>query len=239
MKTSKNPLVSVIMTTKKEEKYIEKTLKAIRQQTYKPIEIVVCDDQSKDNTVAIAVEYGAKVIVRKSNIPQGKNIAARFAKGEFLVFVDADTIIEKNWIKNSLKHLKKKENVMVVGSFRSQEKTFLGDLLCMLWSDIIPGFLRIFRHVGHPGGATFALRKETYEELDGFDETFITFEDADFCWRASKIGNVVFDRKLHSYTSMRRFEKGGYIAWFFKWLSVGIPYVFIHKQSIKTFKAYR
>ena len=55
------PLVSVVITTKNEEKNIENCLRSIRSQTFKNIELIVVDNFSEDKTAEIAKKYGAKV----------------------------------------------------------------------------------------------------------------------------------------------------------------------------------
>lgn len=92
----KYPLVSVIVTTYNEGKVISKCLSRIRNQTYpqSKIEIILVDDDSTDNTVEIAKELNARV-VRSGfrNIERAKSIGLSYAKGEFILFVDADIFL--------------------------------------------------------------------------------------------------------------------------------------------------
>ncbi len=61
----KNPLVSVTITTKNEEKNIENCLKSILEQSYKNIEIIVVDNNSTDKTKEIALKYTQKCGMKK------------------------------------------------------------------------------------------------------------------------------------------------------------------------------
>ena len=69
--------VSVVITTKNEEKNIENCLKSIQLQTWTNIEIIVVDNNSKDDSIEIARELGATVIALSSNVGFSKanNIA--------------------------------------------------------------------------------------------------------------------------------------------------------------------
>ncbi|MEM2084187.1 MAG: glycosyltransferase, partial [Nitrososphaerota archaeon] len=101
-----NSLVSIIITTKNEEKYIENCLKSLKNQTYKNIEIILSDSCSIDKTVEIAKKYTNKIIIENTNIAAGRNLGAKIANGEIFVFIDADAILSTNWIKEIVKSFK-------------------------------------------------------------------------------------------------------------------------------------
>jgi 1,2-diacylglycerol 3-alpha-glucosyltransferase len=99
-KLLEKPLVSIIIPALNEEKYIEKTLKSVRRQTYPKIEVIVVDNGSTDRTGEIAKKYANKVIVEeKRGIGIARNRGAKEAKGDILLFLDADTEIEKDCVE--------------------------------------------------------------------------------------------------------------------------------------------
>ena len=101
--TIKNqPLVSIIITTKNEEKNIENCLKSIRNQTYKNIEIIVVDNYSEDNTINIAKKYTSKVYFRGPERSSQRNYGAEVSKGKYLFFLDADMIMAPNVVEKCL-----------------------------------------------------------------------------------------------------------------------------------------
>jgi len=235
----KNPLVSVIITTREEEKYLTRTLQAVRNQTYRPIEIVVSDAESRDKTVQIARKHGAKVFVKKTNIPQGRNYGAEKSRGKILVFLDADTILEKNWIKKAVDDLKKKEVDMAVGVFRPRENSVSAKMTCWIWSDFLPYILKIFGKEMHGGGSTFVIKRNIFMLSGGFKEDQAMLEDAEFVNRISRKRKVLWDRQLVSRTSMRRFRKGGYWKWCFYWFINGINFLIFNKPLGKHYKVIR
>lgn len=88
-----NKLVSVIMSAYNAEKFIEKSIVSIVWQSYKPIEIVICDDGSTDNTASVIKKYGDSVrYIYQQNQGQGigRNNAVTHSSGEYLAFIDAD-----------------------------------------------------------------------------------------------------------------------------------------------------
>ena len=92
--------VSVIVPTLNEEANIAKTLKLVRaQRSHLDYEVIVSDGGSEDRTAEIAKKYADRVVVgEKRGIWFGRNQGAKAAKGEVYVFIDADTIIPKNYV---------------------------------------------------------------------------------------------------------------------------------------------
>src|SRR5437867_2701970 len=100
------PLVSVIIPSLNEENYIEKSLKSVKAQDYKnDIEIIVADSNSKDNTAKIARKYAKVIVTKRKGISVGRNVGAKKARGEILLFLDADTILMPNVVSEVVRYL--------------------------------------------------------------------------------------------------------------------------------------
>ncbi len=107
LKTPNNSYkISIIIPARNEEKNIGKLLSLLKNQSYKPYEIIVVDDNSEDNTNGVARSYGVKVIRLKENPPKGwtgKNWALwngyLESKGYLLLFLDADVEPRENFIE--------------------------------------------------------------------------------------------------------------------------------------------
>ncbi|HNS18064.1 MAG TPA: glycosyltransferase [Bacteroidales bacterium] len=113
------PLVSILIPARNEEKNIRYLLESIRHQDYPSFEVIVYDDESVDSTAGIVRQYTDQdprfsLIkgIRKPAGWLGKNHAchqlATKARGEYLLFLDADVEIGKNLISNALAHLLQK-----------------------------------------------------------------------------------------------------------------------------------
>jgi len=93
--------ISVIVPAYNEERYLGKTLKCIQKakefllkKDAVTTEIIVVDNGSTDSTSDIAFSFGARVVTEtKHNIARVRNAGASLAKGNVLVFIDADTIV--------------------------------------------------------------------------------------------------------------------------------------------------
>ncbi|MFH0711306.1 MAG: glycosyltransferase [Candidatus Aenigmatarchaeota archaeon] len=225
-------MISVIITTKNEGKYLEKCLQAIKNQTYRNFEIIVSDSCSTDNTVKIAKKYGARVIVQKSNISKGRNLGAKIARGDILAFVDADTLIHKNWLKKIVNHFKDDRVVGVMASVSCdckniKEKIF--NLSFCVWQRLSYFFGLPINGVCSIG---FSIRKDIFKKLKGFREDMDVAEDTDLEFKAKKFGKVIVEDKIKNRWSIRRFEKGGYLLWIRNWLK--IYWAYFHKRPQTT-----
>lgn len=227
------PFVSVIIPTLNEEKYIEQTLKSIKNQDYSgKCEVIVVDSKSTDKTVEISKKYADKVVqIKKQGTALGKNIGAKAAKGEILIFLDADTILSKKWIKKAVQYFENPDVGMVTGMIRPREKNWKAMLTMIFWGNILPTITYMLGKGIHIGPSTFAVRKKLFKDLKGFDERKSLGEDCDFAFRVYKNSKVVFEKSLKSYTSMRRFENEGYLKMNFFWMTVG-PIIVSMKKNI-------
>ena len=93
----KEPLVSIITVTLNSEKYLEETLKSIKNQKNKDYELIIIDGQSIDNTIEIIKRYEDLInfcLVEKDNgIYDAFNKGLKYAKGKYIVFVNSDDVL--------------------------------------------------------------------------------------------------------------------------------------------------
>jgi glycosyltransferase involved in cell wall biosynthesis len=212
----KYPFVSVIIPTLNEEKYIEATLLSIRNQDYKgKYEIIVVDSNSKDRTVEIARKYADKVIITKrKGASVGRNIGARVARGEILLFVDADTILLPNVISKVANHLKKRDNIgivvpVLVDDFNKNVLYIMG-----MWANYI-----LSKGNLHPVTTVcFACDREVFFMVGGFNEKLHVAEDIELGSRLKKIGKVKYITDTFVISSSRRIKRWGIIRQLNSWL---------------------
>lgn len=230
--------ISIIIPTYNEEKNLENTLKAIRNQDYKNYEIVVSDSKSKDKTRSIAKKYHAKVVVdRRKGIAAGRNFGAKFAKGDILLFVDADTILMINYIGEIVKSF---SNRKVVGAtspifpFKPNTKNLS---VYLTYNQLVKG--SIITRRPHVGGMCMALRKKSFFDVGGFDEKLHAFEDVDMSRRISKKGKFIFNENTFAITSPRRVEAWGHFAAFRKYFRFYLRYLVGRKIKLNEYKPVR
>src|SRR5687767_6178877 len=96
-------LVSVVITTKNEEKNIAKILKSIGKQIYKNVEIIVVDNNSTDNTKNKAQKFTKHIYNFGPERSAQRNFAVRKSHGKFVLILDADMILGKEVIDECVK----------------------------------------------------------------------------------------------------------------------------------------
>ena len=99
------PLVSIIITTKNEEKNIGRCLKSIKKQACPNIEIIVVDNNSIDKTKQITKKYTKNVFNKGPERSAQRNFGAQKAKGKYLLFLDADMTLSPQLIKKAVHKL--------------------------------------------------------------------------------------------------------------------------------------
>ena len=121
-------LVSIIIRTKNEEKWISSCLRAVFKQTYKDIEIIIVDNQSADRTVKKAKEFPVKIITTDDYIP-GKaiNDGIRVSSGEYIVCLSGHCVpVSDSWLEKLIQDL---EDPKIAGVYGRQEPlSFTSDL---------------------------------------------------------------------------------------------------------------
>lgn len=114
-----SPIVSVIIPVYNEEKDLGSCLLSIKSQTVKNIDLIVVDDGSADLSKTIAEKYNVTLLEQSHKGPgSARNFGAKHAKGEILIFVDADMTFEKYFIDDLTKPIVKGQ---AIGTFSKNE----------------------------------------------------------------------------------------------------------------------
>jgi glycosyltransferase involved in cell wall biosynthesis len=92
-----DPLVSINIATYNSEKTLKNCLDSVKNQTYKNLEIIIMDSYSKDKTLDIAKSYGAKIVFA-STLAQARQVGAYASRGDYILLLDSDQILDKNVI---------------------------------------------------------------------------------------------------------------------------------------------
>ena len=225
-------MISIIIPTLNEEKYLPKLLDCIKKQSYKDYEIIVADSNSKDKTKQIAKRYGCKIV--KGGMPaKGRNNGAKAAKSDILLFVDADIQFDKDFLKNTIKEFEKK-NLDAAGCYvypsgnKIIDKIFFG--IFNIWT-----FITQFFYPNASGGGIFC-KKWLHNKVKGFDESIKLSEDMDYVKRCSKFGKFGILKCSKAYVSTRRFDKEGRFKLGFKLLLSAIYRIFFGEIRSDVFK---
>ncbi len=190
-KSSRQPLVSVVIAAYNEEDYIGRCLDSLLAMDYPQdkLDIILVDDGSTDRTLVISKTYekkGVRIYTKKN---QGKSSALNYgikkARGEFLATMDADSYVTKNTISELLGHF---EDPMVMAATPAikiaQSKSWIREIqrveyLMILFSRKLLTFLD---SVPVTPGPFSMFRTRIFDEIGGFSETSLV-EDMEIALR--------------------------------------------------------
>jgi glycosyltransferase involved in cell wall biosynthesis len=200
-------LISFIVPAYNEEVMIGATVRALgasARALNEPFEVVVVDDASTDATAQIARAQGASVAsVSLRKISAVRNAGARVAKGDLLVFVDADTLVPEASLRGMLAAL---AGGAIAGGARVR---FDGHGIGA-WARALGGIgcWALF-HLGFAGGCFLFARRTAFEAAGGFDERYFASEEIHMKLALARLGRfamvpeavITSGRKLRLFTS--------------------------------------
>ena len=193
--------LSVVIPVYNAQKTLGKTLAAVRASDYPDFEVLVVDDCSTDDSGKIAERFPVRLIrqPRNSGVASARNRGAEEARGEILVFIDSDIVIERDTLRKFADAFASDPGVKVVGGVMAgalADKrwgvTFIG-LKSVHLSDATHRGKRQYESCCFPSYAG-AVTKEAFEEVGGFDTSLagIGGEDYDLGLRLSKHHRIVY-----------------------------------------------
>ncbi|BAU13326.1 glycosyl transferase family 2 [Leptolyngbya sp. NIES-3755] len=210
--------VSVIVPVYNAEQYIEETLRSLFSQTYENFEVIIVDDGSPDNSIALCRQFDdprLKIVQQKNRgLPGARNTGIRHAQGEYLSLLDADDLWLPEKLEKHVKHLQASPKVGVSFSYSvfidEQSRSMGLYQMPRKIRNITPPYVLCRNPVGN--GSAAVIRRETFEDIKFQDDLYGVTED------------FYFDERL-------RFEKADAtdlecwtrIAATTKWQLEGIP----------------
>jgi glycosyltransferase involved in cell wall biosynthesis len=215
-------MISIVIPTLNEEKYLPRLLQSLEDQTWADFEIIVADAGSRDTTREQAAAYGCQV-VQGGRIAQGRNAGARQARGEFILFLDADVTVPSAFLEELLGKVRKKK-LLVASGFITPDSRKIFDRIMVVTSNWWHFAIQCF--YPHASGFYILARKSLHEEMGGFDEELFLTEDHDYVIRAARYGKFRYLWKPRVKFSVRRFDKEGRWHLIWKYLVLEIYMIF-------------
>ena len=203
--------LSIIIPVYNEEKDIENFIKFLKNKIYKNFEIIIVDDGSTDNTKKIIKKYKEmKLIVGGHKGPGfSRNLGAKNAQGEILIFIDADMTFDKNYLKNLIKPIL--EDKKIIGT--THESEIANNTEKNIWSKCW-GKDRITFYYKENPKIFRAIRKSKFLEMGGFDPKYGYADDQTF-WYKFGIKPIIAPNTICYHNNPETLEKTFYQA---KWI---------------------
>jgi glycosyltransferase involved in cell wall biosynthesis len=183
------PLISCIVPAYDSERYLGEALDSILAQTYRPIEIIVADDGSTDQTAAIAARHaaGARYVSQPTAGPSStRNLGLRAALGTFVAFLDADDLWHREKLERQMARFDTRPELDLcvtyaqafwVPEFAEEEARFRGHTRARP----VPGY----------ASTTLLARRRLFDEIGPFDADLWFADAVEWFARARRRGAIL------------------------------------------------
>lgn len=197
-----DPFISIVIPAHNEEDYLWQTLHSIKNQTYRNYEVIVVANGCTDNTEEIAQRKGVKLLsMPKPNVSRARNYGASKANGEILMFLDADTTLEKDSLRKIKDSFTEQYSVATTRS-----KADLSDLKFRI-AQSFKNFFNITQLYKWCSGS-LVCRRDDFDKVNGYDSNIIVKEHKKLINNLLKHGKFLCVN-TYTTTSMRRLKHWG------------------------------
>jgi glycosyltransferase involved in cell wall biosynthesis len=209
------PSLSIVFPAHNEEAVIAATLhnaEARRDEYPGPVEMIVACNGCTDRTAAIASLYPVKLVEdERAGMSFGNNLGGRLARNDLILFWDADTELEPGGLA-ALAEAVRGRGEVTGGFYTLPDKVYPRSVL----------FFRVMNHFcrsrRQPPPGTVFVSRSVYERIGGFDESIPQGTGSDLVRRAKAAGaEFLYVETRTCRTSVRRFEKRGYLRQLLEW----------------------
>jgi|TARA_B110000495_G_C23011317_1_gene598200 GT2 family glycosyltransferase len=186
------PKVSVIIVNYNGKALLEKCLESLFKVNYDNFEVILIDNNSTDKSIKFVTTNYPSVIIIKLDSNKGfaepNNIASKITTGEYLLFLNNDTIVTPNFIIELLSVFLNSSNIAICQSLLlkldgkiDSSGDFIDSIGVVYNSTSV---INDIREISSARGASMIVKKKVFTDLGGFDEKFfVSFEDVDLGWR--------------------------------------------------------
>jgi GT2 family glycosyltransferase len=223
---SPRPAISIIVPVHNAGQFLHTSLAPLLNASVHDYELIVVDDASNDRSAAIAREFTTRVICvqRRAGAAAARNVGAAAARGEYLVFLDADVRIQADTVDRLVNVLIEEPHVGAVFGSYDAAPTCPG---------IVSQFRNLLHHAIHQASreeaVTFwagcgAIRRELFIRAGGFDERFSrsSVEDIELGYRLRAAGERIVLAKEAQVTHLKPWTLWSMVACDFA--SRGVPW---------------
>jgi glycosyltransferase involved in cell wall biosynthesis len=235
-------MISIIIPTLNEEKFLPNLLRSLSVQTNTQFEVIVVDGKSQDKTIEKALEFKkllpSLIILEspKASLPLQRNLGAKQAKGDWLVFIDADGVVMPNFV-DRIQIFIQEQHPKWFTTWCSPDSDNVYDSIFTLLANIYWESTLIINRPVAPGPLN-CVRADVFHSVGGYNEEQKYNEDVEFGLRLSKCGiELKFLTETLYVWSMRRLRHESKIKVMNQYIISMIP-ILLLKRPFKTMPGY-
>ena len=186
-------MISIVIPSYNEEKYIGKFVSTLMQQDYKGKYEIIIVDSSTDKTPEILKNFPVRLFRQPKRGPgAARNYGVKKAKGNIVVFIDADCYAPKDWLRKLVKPFSDKNVAAVGGTYKNANKDKTIAKFLQYEIEERHEKMKKFKEIDFVGTFNCAYRKDIFNRFGGFKEEMIQAEDIDLSYRVSEKHKIVF-----------------------------------------------
>lgn len=190
--------ISIIIPVYNSEKTLDACLKSVYSSTYKQFKVILIDDGSTDSSINIAKKYPVKVIrlKQRSGPARARNVGVEHAKGEIIIFIDSDVIVEQDSLNKIINDFRKNDSVVAVNGIYSTTPANKGLFPTYLALQKYYNFSRSGKYFSHLATAFCAIKKNIFLKHKGFNPRYKEMEDYELGFRITQHYKILLDKNL-------------------------------------------
>lgn len=204
------------MPAHNEEEFLPETLKALKKQTYRDFETIVVTNGCTDRTADVVRGKCDQLYeLDERGLGPARNLGAAKARGNLLLFLDADTILEPTALHTISRKFKRHHSAGTLRGMPDRGKSsykviyFLKNLVHKT-------------HAHHGSSGVILCWKDHFDAVGGFDNELYLRENSDLMKKLRQFGSYKYISQTPAITSMRRYEKTGTSEMVLLWLKVWV-----------------
>ena len=208
------PTISVVIPAHNEEEFLPATLQALAAQEYPCYEVIVVANGCRDRTVEVAAGHCDRLIDLKARgLGPARNTGAAHARGELLLFLDADTLLPPLALAEIARRFTPRHAMGTLRGLPDSRK--LSYRIIYFFKNLIHKL-----HIHHGSSGVILCWKRHFEAVGGFNNELYLRENSDLMKKLRPYGRYKYVRTTSAVTSMRRYERVGVGEMIFLWLRV-------------------
>lgn len=192
-KIMSNPLVTIVIPAYNCEKTIYNAINAVLRQSYQPVELIVVDDGSSDNTPKIIQSFESVIYIHQNNAgpAAARNRGAKEANGGIVFFTDSDCIADPDWIKNAMNGFTEDVSAVmgsydIANPFDCLARCVHREILYR-HAHYLPEYPKVF------GSYNVGIRKNIFDQAGGYNPQYrrASGEDNDLSYKIIALGGRI------------------------------------------------
>jgi GT2 family glycosyltransferase/glycosyltransferase involved in cell wall biosynthesis len=205
-----DPVASIIVLAWRAGPFLLDCLRSVEEHVRAvPYEVIIVLNEPTNELFADVQRAvtGAMVLRTRVNVGYGgaHNLAARYARGEYLVLLNDDAVVHSNWLETLVETVERRSDAGAIGSTTLFPDGTLQEAGCVIWDDgstvkvgrNLPSGTRKFdyeRRVDFCSGASLLVRRKSWFAVGGMDDAYYPayYEDTDLCLKLAELGETTW-----------------------------------------------